>query len=83
MVLAKLPAGLVTANAAYYLGKPQIDTFRFRFFGDYPSAMRSLSAGELDGLLLRDAPTESQLTELGRAKGKIPLIENRTARLPD
>src|SRR5258708_40008662 len=32
--------------------------------------MRGLSAGELDGLLLRDAPTESQLTELGRAKGK-------------
>jgi peptide/nickel transport system substrate-binding protein len=61
---------ILTASDVYYLGKPQIDTFRVRFFGDYPSAMRALSGGELDGLLLRDTPTESQLTELGRLKGK-------------
>jgi peptide/nickel transport system substrate-binding protein len=60
---------VLNANERYHLGRPQIGTLRVRFFTDYASATRALSAGELNGLMVRDTVTEAQLTELTRAKG--------------
>ena len=34
-----------------------------------PAALRAISAGEIDGFLLRESPSEAQLTEPTRAKG--------------
>jgi len=67
---------VLSANEQYHLGHPQIGTLRVRFFTDYASATRALSAGELNGLMVRDTVTEAQLTELTRAKGmKVEQLE--------
>lgn len=60
----------LTANPTYVLGKPHINTLRMRFYSDYPSAVLAASHGEVDGLLLRDTPSEAQLTELSKLRGK-------------
>lgn len=59
----------LAANPNYHLGKPSIDTFKVRFFPDYPSALHAATAGQADGLLLRETPGEAQRTEIARAKG--------------
>jgi peptide/nickel transport system substrate-binding protein len=60
---------VLAAFDGYHDGRPSIDRFRVRFFGDYPSALRAAAAGEIDGLLFRDTPTEAQATELSGLRG--------------
>ncbi|MBI2764597.1 MAG: hypothetical protein HYX53_01660 [Chloroflexi bacterium] len=60
---------VLAASDSYYLGRPGIDTLKLRFYPDYPSALRAISAGEVDGLLMREAPGEAQLTDISKLKG--------------
>ena len=48
-------------TASYHLGGPAISSIHLRFFTDYASAAQALSAGELNGLMVRDTVTEGQL----------------------
>ncbi len=59
---------VLSANTSYHLGAPNISTLRVRFFADYPSALHAMEAGELDGLLIRDSVTESQLADFQKIK---------------
>lgn len=59
----------LTAYQDYHLGRPGIETIRFRFYPDYSSALRALEAGEVKGLMLRDSLTEAQVTEIKSVKG--------------
>jgi len=59
----------LSAYDGYHLGKPELPRLRIRFYPDSPAAIRAISAGEIDGFLLRESPSEAQLTELTRAKG--------------
>jgi peptide/nickel transport system substrate-binding protein len=59
----------LVANTAYHLGTPAIGTIVLRFYTDYPSAIRALDSGAINGLMVRDALSESQRTELGKLKG--------------
>lgn len=59
----------LTAYRDYHLGSPGIETIRFRFYPDYSSALRALQAGDVKGLMLRDALTEAQATEIRNIKG--------------
>ncbi|MBK6663719.1 MAG: hypothetical protein IPG47_13565, partial [Thermoflexaceae bacterium] len=59
----------LSAYDGYHLGKPELPRLRIRFYPDSPAAIRAVSAGEIDGFLLRESPSEAQLTELTRAKG--------------
>lgn len=57
----------LVANPRYHLGRPAIDVIRFRFFSDYPTALRDLQDGAIDGLLVRDDLTAAQIDELREA----------------
>lgn len=59
----------LVANENYHLGRPSIAVIKLRFFSDYPSAIRALSSGNIQGLMLRDIPSEAQATEISRIKG--------------
>lgn len=59
----------LSAYDAYHLGRPGIATIKLRFYPDYPSALRALESGEVKGLMLRDALTEAQVTEINNVKG--------------
>lgn len=54
----------LVANPRYHFGRPNIDVVRFRFFSDYPTALRAFEDGGIDGLLIRDDLTPEQLDEL-------------------
>ena len=60
---------VLVANTDYHLGRPGLDTIKLRFYPDYSSAVRGLTAGEVRGLMVRETLTESQITELRKAKG--------------
>jgi peptide/nickel transport system substrate-binding protein len=70
-----------SANSSYYLGAPSISTVRIQFFPDYPSAIRAMDAGELDGLLIRDTVGPAQVAELEKMKGTSLLRPQRDAHL--
>jgi len=72
---------VLSANPSYHLGAPFISTLRVRFFADYPSAIRAMEAGELDGLLIRDSLTEVQLAELQKIKNATVVRPQRDAHL--
>src|SRR5688572_4658875 len=55
---------VLAAHADYHLGAPHIGTIRLRFYTDYPSALRAAEAGQVDGLMVREALTDAQLTEV-------------------
>lgn len=57
----------LVANPRYHLGRPAIDVIRLRFFTDYPTALRDLQDGAIDGLLIRDDLTAAQLDALRQA----------------
>lgn len=59
----------LTANGSYVLGRPQIPNIHFRFYTDYPAALRGLESGEAQGLLFRDALTDTEEAELQKVKG--------------
>ncbi|MGE5596363.1 MAG: peptide ABC transporter substrate-binding protein, partial [Hyphomicrobiales bacterium] len=63
----------------YHDGAPSIHRFEFRFYSDYPSALRAASAGDLDGLLFRDTPTEAESTEIDRVRGMEATAVQRAA----
>lgn len=63
----------------YYRGRPTIDRFDFRFYPDYPSALRAAAAGEVDGLLIRDPLSEAQATDVASLKGMTASRLQRTA----
>lgn len=69
--LASLTAGeaVLAANVAYHLGPPKIEEIRLRFFSDDASAIRAASLGEVDGLLVREALTASEVDALRSARG--------------
>lgn len=60
---------VLVANEAYHRGQPSIATVRLRFYSDYPSAIRAMEGGEIQGLLVRDTLTEAQLAEVQKIKG--------------
>ena len=59
----------LVASEQYHLGRPRIAVIQFRFYSDYPSALRGLVTGEVQGLFAREAISQAQLTELSRVKG--------------
>jgi peptide/nickel transport system substrate-binding protein len=59
----------LVANENYHLGRPGIPTIKLRFYTDYPSAIRALESGAIDGLMVRDSLSEARQTELGKVKG--------------
>lgn len=59
----------LVAHSDYHLGAPAIEVIRLRFFSDYPSALRAASAGQLDGLMIRDTLSDAQLAEVQKLKG--------------
>jgi len=59
----------LVANESYHLGRPGIQTIKLRFYTDYPSAIRALESGAIDGLMVRDSLSEARRTELGKVKG--------------
>jgi peptide/nickel transport system substrate-binding protein len=59
----------LVANNDYYLGRPGLGTIKLRFYPDYSSAVRALAAGDVKGLMVREALTETQLTDLRKIKG--------------
>ncbi|MCC7365245.1 MAG: peptide ABC transporter substrate-binding protein [Dehalococcoidia bacterium] len=60
---------VLVAYDRYHLGRPAIDRFRFRFFADYPSALRAAESGAIDGLLLREPLGEGQATAIEQLDG--------------
>ena len=71
----------LVASDSYFRGRSAIDRFQFRFYSDYPSALRAVSGGQVDGLLLRDPLTEAQSTEIAGLKGMKVARLQRTAYL--
>lgn len=69
------------ANPTYHLGKPGIEQIVIRFYSDYPTALRALRAGDLNGLMLRETPTATQLAELNDLRGVRVQRLQRTAAL--
>jgi peptide/nickel transport system substrate-binding protein len=59
----------LVAYPGYHFGRPEIEQFEVRFYSDYPTALRALQAGELNGLMLREPPTPTQLAEIAAVKG--------------
>ncbi|MBI5946787.1 MAG: hypothetical protein HY875_01450 [Chloroflexi bacterium] len=62
---------VLKASSNYYLGQPGVSSLRLRFYTDYPAAIRAIEDGAIDGILIRDALSEAQLTELKRLKGTV------------
>ncbi|HEY5477127.1 MAG TPA: peptide ABC transporter substrate-binding protein [Tepidiformaceae bacterium] len=57
------------ANAASSRGRPGIDNVVLKFYTDYPSALRALTVGEVQGLMVEDPLSDAQLADIGRLKG--------------
>lgn len=72
---------VLTAFGQYHEGRPKIDRFQVRFYDDYPSALRAANAGEIDGLLLREALSEAQSTEIAKMRGMESTALGRTAHI--
>ena len=72
---------VLVANGRYHFGKPAIETMRIRFYSDYPSAVRAVASGELQGLVIQDPLTDAQQTELAKIKGIVVAPYERSAYL--
>jgi peptide/nickel transport system substrate-binding protein len=59
----------LTANPSSSRGRPGIDTVVLRFYTDYPSALRALTVGEVQGLMVQDTLSDTQLADISRLKG--------------
>ncbi len=59
----------LTANSGSSRGRPAIDTVIIRFYTDYPSALRAVTVGEVQGLMVRDTLSDAQLADISRLKG--------------
>lgn len=57
------------ASASSSRGRPAIDTVVLRFYTDYPSALRAVTVGEVQGLMIEDTLSETQLADISRLKG--------------
>ncbi len=62
---------VLKASPSYHLGQPGVSSLRLRFYTDYPAAIRAMQDGDINGILIRDLPTEAQLAELKRIKGTV------------
>jgi peptide/nickel transport system substrate-binding protein len=69
----------LSAHGGYHLGAPLIQTIRFRFFTDYPSALRAAAAGQLDGLMVRDTLSEAQMAEIAKLDDRTVAQPQRSA----
>jgi len=59
----------LVANDNYYRGQPGIATINLRFYPDDSSALRALESGTVNGLMVRDSLTASQVSDLQKVKG--------------
>lgn len=72
-------AALFEADIAYHGGSPRIATLEVRFYPDYPAAVRAVEAGDVDGLMLREAGGSSLVDELASVGGTETETPNRSA----
>lgn len=70
---------ILVANDNYYLGRPRIDEIEFRFYPDYSTAAAALSRGEVQGLLLGPAASQSDFDLLTSTSGLRAYTTNPTA----
>ena len=59
----------LVANDNYYRGQPGIATIKLRFYPDDSSALRALESGTVNGLMVRDSLTASQVSDIEKVKG--------------
>jgi peptide/nickel transport system substrate-binding protein len=59
---------VLSANDSYHLGRPAIDTFRFRFYPDTASALLALGSGDVDGFFARETLSLGQRAEVTALK---------------
>lgn len=55
---------VLVPNDRYAGNRPNIERVRFRLYADYPAAIAAMLAGDLDGLMVRDTPTEKEIADL-------------------